>query len=52
VGSEIMDKKLAWNNFLKTGEINDYLEFCKCRSMEENTSGKKLESEWNNNIRK
>jgi hypothetical protein len=47
-----MNKKIAWKNFLKTGEVNDYLEFCKYRKMEENISGKKLKSEWDNNSRK
>lgn len=44
-----MDKKLAWNNFLKTGGVDDYLEFCKYKNMEENKFGKKLESEWDSN---
>ncbi len=47
-----MDKKTAWSNFVKTGEITDYLEFCKYKNMEENKLGKEFESEWNNNCRK
>jgi hypothetical protein len=46
-----MDKKIAWSNFLKSGEVSDYLEFCKYRNMEENISGKKLEGKWDNNSR-
>ncbi len=47
-----MDKKVAWSNFLKTGEINDYLEFCKYKNTEENISGKEFESKWNSNLGK
>ena len=43
-----MDGKEAWRNFEKTGEIADYLEFCKHRKMEEQTIGKKSEGKWNN----
>ena len=43
-----MNKKEAWKNFEKTGEITDYLEFCKHRKMEEAGRGKEPESKWNN----
>lgn len=39
-----MNKKKAWNKFVKTGEINDYLEFCKYKNMEETVSGKEFKS--------
>jgi hypothetical protein len=39
-----MDKKTAWGKFVKTGDIDDYLEFCKCRKMEEKESGKESKS--------
>ena len=44
-----MDVKQAWKNFEKTGDITDYLEFCKQRKMEENSGGKEFKSEWDNN---
>ena len=44
-----MNLKEAWKNFEKTGNITDYLEFCKYKSMEEQKIGKKSESKWNNN---
>ena len=47
-----MNPKKAWKNFEKTGEIADYLEYCKYRKMEEVELGKKLKSKWNNNSRK
>ena len=47
-----MNVKKAWGKFKKTGEITDYLEYCKCRKMEEVELGKKLEGKWNNNSRK
>lgn len=43
-----MDQKDAWKNFEKTGEIVDYLEYCKLKKMEEQKIGKKPESKWNN----
>lgn len=46
-----MNKKEAWKNFEKTGEITDYLEYCKYRRMEEQSGGKKSENKWNNNCR-
>lgn len=47
-----MNEKEAWKNFEKTGEITDYLEYCKYRRMEEQNFGQKSESKWNNNRRK
>lgn len=47
-----MNKKDAWKNFIKTGDISDYLEFCKFKQIEEAQNGKELKSEWNNNSRK
>ena len=44
-----MNKKDAWKNFEKTGDITDYLEFCKYKKMEETTGGKEFESKWDNN---
>ena len=44
-----MYKKEAWKNFEKTGEITDYLEFCKYRRTEEAELGKELKNKWNNN---
>ena len=37
-----MNKKLAWNLFKQTGDINVYLEFTKEKSVEEN-NGLKVE---------
>lgn len=47
-----MDRKEAWKNFEKTGEITDYLEYCKYRKTEEQDFGKESKSKWNNNSRK
>ncbi len=46
-----MNLKEAWKNFEKTGNIEDYLEFCKYKRMEEAKLGKKPQSKWNNNTR-
>ncbi|MBR2290011.1 MAG: hypothetical protein IJ867_05330 [Clostridia bacterium] len=43
-----MNKQDAWKNFEKTGEITDYLEYCKIRKMEDAELGQKSESKWNN----
>ena len=40
----MMDKKEAWKNFEKTGDISDYLEFCKYKKEEENHFGKEFKS--------
>lgn len=47
-----MNRKDAWKNFEKTGEISDYLEYCKYRKLEEQKFGKKFKSKWNNNFGK
>ena len=44
-----MKKTEAWKRFEKTGDITDYLEFCKHRRLEEAERGKELESKWDNN---
>ena len=44
-----MDMKQAWKKFEKTGEIADYLEFCKYKKTEDSICGKELESKWDNN---
>ena len=44
-----MNEKDAWKNFEKTGEITDYLEYCKYRRMEEAEFGKESKGKWNNN---
>ena len=31
-----MIKKIAWDAFKNTGDINTYLEFCQIKNMEEN----------------
>ena len=51
-GCDFMDMKEAWKIFEKTGDIADYLEFCKYKRMEELELGKTSESKWNNNSRK
>ena len=50
-----MIKKIAWDTFKKTGDINVYLEFSKLRNMEESlniSSNETDKSKWNNNSRK
>lgn len=47
-----MNKKSAWKNFEKSGEIADYLEYCKYKDKEEQVLGEKPKSKWNNNRRK
>lgn len=50
-----MDKKIAWDTFKKTGNIDAYLQFCKLKNMEESLnidSNETVESKWNNNSRK
>ncbi len=55
IGSDNMIKKIAWNTFKNTGDINTYLEFTKLKDMEESLnidSNETDESKWNNNCRK
>ena len=48
-----LDKKTAWSNFEKSGEIADYLEFCKQKNIEEkDVFGEELKGKWDNNSRK
>ena len=39
-----MDEKNAWKAFEKTGEISDYLEYCKHKKSEEAKFGEKSKS--------
>jgi len=45
-------QKDAWKNFEKTGEITDYLEYCRIKRQEELEFGEESKSKWNNNRRK
>lgn len=50
-----MIKKIAWDAFKNTGDINTYIEFSKLKTVEENLkvdSNETIESKWNNNCRK
>lgn len=49
-----MIKKIAWDTFKNTGDINTYLEFSKLKNMEElSIQGNETDkSKWNNNCRK
>ncbi len=50
-----MIKKIAWNTFKNTGDINTYLEFCKLKNVEESLNINNNEtdkSKWNNNCGK
>ena len=50
-----MIKKIAWDTFKNTGDINTYLEFSKLKNMEESlniNSNETNKSKWNNNCRK
>ena len=44
-----MNMKNAWKKFTQTGEITDYLEFCKYKKTEETICGKELKSKRNSN---
>ena len=44
-----MDMKKAWKKFEESGEIADYLEFCKYKKMEETICGEELKSKRSNN---
>lgn len=49
-----MIKKLAWDTFKKTGNINTYLEYSKLRDTEKSLRielDETVKSEWNNNSR-
>ena len=47
-----MNRQDAWKNFEKTGQIEDYLEYCKFKRQEEQVLGEESKSKWNNNRRK
>ena len=49
-----MIKKIAWDAFKNTGDINTYLEFCQIKNMEENLNNldETSKSKWDNNCRK
>lgn len=42
-----MIKKLAWNTFKNTGDINSYLEFTKIENVEEQIKSKNFNNEKN-----
>lgn len=49
-----MIKKLAWDTFKKTGNINTYLEYIKLRDTEKSLRielDETVKSEWDNNSR-
>ncbi len=51
-----MIKKIAWNTFKNTGDVNTFLELKEIQSLEEQIQGQKAEqngnnkNEWNNNF--
>ena len=52
---KVIIKKIAWNTFKNTGDINAYMEFRQVKNIEENMEGEEYEnikSEWDNNSRK
>lgn len=55
-GSELMIKKMAWNTFKNTGDVNTFLEFKQIKNIEEQIQEQKAEqngnckNEWNNNF--
>ena len=49
-----MIKKIAWNTFKNTGDINAYMEFRQVKNIEENMEVddyENIKSEWDNNCR-
>ena len=49
-----MIKKIAWNTFKNTGDINAYMEFRQVKNIEEHMEVDEYEnnkSEWDNNCR-
>lgn len=47
-----MIKKIAWNTFKQTGDINSYLEFREVKNIEENmkvTIDEEYKSKWDSN---
>ena len=55
-GSELMIKKMAWNTFKNTGDVNTFLEFKQIKNIDEQIQEQKAEqngnckNEWNNNF--
>lgn len=51
-----MIKKIAWNTFRNTGDINTFLELVEVENIEKNMIGEEkngnVQNEWNNNFRK
>ena len=52
-----MIKKIAWNTFKNTGDINTFLEFMEIENIEKNiVNGEEnngdIQNKWNNNTRK
>lgn len=51
-----MIKKMAWNTFKNTGDVNTFLEFKQIKNIEEQIQEQKAEqngnckNEWNNNF--
>ena len=51
-----MIKKIAWNTFKNTGDVNAFLELKQIQNIEEQIQGQKAEqngnnkNEWNNNF--
>ena len=51
-----MIKKIAWNTFKNTGDVNAFLELKQIQNIEEQIQGQKAEqngnnkNEWNNNL--
>jgi len=55
-GSELMIKKIAWDTFKNTGDVNTFLELKQIQNIEEQIQVQKAEqngndkNEWNNNF--
>ena len=54
-GSELMIKKMAWNTFKNTGDINTFLEYKQLKDIEKQMDQKVKQNgdnkiEWNNNF--
>ena len=55
-GSELMIKKIAWETFKNTGDVNTFLELQQIKNIEEQIQGQKVEqngnnkNEWNHNL--
>ena len=55
-GSELMIKKIAWEAFKNTGDVNTFLELQQIKNIEEQIQEQKAEqngnnkNEWNHNL--